>query len=120
MLQIETVTELSTKLFPCSSPQPALIQHVDEPERSPSPTLSNVGTGIHYTGSTDGERAIDVAVVVPPHTLAKPQSAWKVVRCVDTVGRAITLPGSATLYQPWLYRGRAHNPWELPLQASFP
>lgn len=50
-LQIETATELATKLSSRASSQPALTQHVEKPERSPSPTPSDIDAlGIHFTG----------------------------------------------------------------------
>lgn len=48
-LQIETATELATKLSSRASALPALTQHVEEPERSPSPTPSEEAEGIHFT-----------------------------------------------------------------------
>ena len=48
-LQIETATELATKLSSRASALPALAQHVEEPERLPSPMPSEEAEEIHFT-----------------------------------------------------------------------
>ena len=52
-LQIEKATELTSQLFSRASPQPTLTQHVDDPERSPSPASSD--PGINYTARTHNQ-----------------------------------------------------------------
>ena len=51
-LQIEKATELTSQLASRASPQPALTQHVEDPERSPSPASLDTDKGINYTART--------------------------------------------------------------------
>uniref|UniRef100_A0A8C5ADR8 Retrotransposon gag domain-containing protein n=1 Tax=Gadus morhua TaxID=8049 RepID=A0A8C5ADR8_GADMO len=66
-LQIEKATELTSQLASRASSQPALTQHVEDSERSPSPASSDTDPGINYTSHTRSQPRLWQLWILFPH-----------------------------------------------------